>query len=213
MKIGDVTKDRFPEIVYDKGDVIFRRGDESKYVYRVLSGRIGIYNDRADGNTERIVWALPGESIGEMEVLAGVKEVVFEAEAYEDGTRVQRIEKNDYLEMLRQDNDFCFEAVCVVAKKLYTASDNYCQRTTKTAYERIRGFLADMSVKYEGDGVKVLPFTRGDIADNCGTSERTVNRCIKKLRDAGMLSIVKGKVAISGEQRDSLMKINKLEDE
>ncbi len=192
-------------ITYNKGDIIFSKGDEAQYVYHVCGGRIGVFNEMSDGRAERVVWVMPYESIGEMEVLAGENHIVFSAKVYEDGTLLLRIMKEDYLDMLKKDRKYCFEAACTVAKKLYIASDTFCHRNTESALVRINRFLLDICRKLiEREGLVVLRNSRSEIADNCGLSERTVNRCIKKLKEQNLLSICKGKIMISKEQYENL---------
>jgi len=46
--------------------------------------------------------------------------------------------------------------------------------------------------------------TRQQLAETCGVSVRTVNRCIIRLKDKGLISTSKGKIKLSKEQKDKI---------
>lgn len=58
----------------------------------------------------------------------------------------------------------------------------------------------------------VLRTSRQQIADDIGTSVKTVNRGVSKLRDAGLITLLHGKISISVEQQKKLREL-KLEDD
>jgi putative ABC transport system ATP-binding protein len=48
------------------GEVLFRQGDASDFVYVVESGRVDIYRELADGEEEPVVSCAPGQYFGEL---------------------------------------------------------------------------------------------------------------------------------------------------
>ncbi|MAR57184.1 MAG: hypothetical protein CMM93_08385 [Rickettsiales bacterium] len=46
--------------------ILFREGDEATNAYVIVSGRIEIYHEQADGGVERIAVLQPGAMFGEM---------------------------------------------------------------------------------------------------------------------------------------------------
>ena len=123
--IGKVPDDiqRISRLVkYQNGDLIFRKGEKADYVYYILTGRVGIYNEMSNGKTVRVVWSLPGEIVGEMEVMVNETIIEFSAYAYEDDTNVLKIEKDVFLKWLRTDRKLCLEVAYTLAKKLYISA-------------------------------------------------------------------------------------------
>ena len=54
----------------------------------------------------------------------------------------------------------------------------------------------------------VLRYTRNEIAESCGISERSVNRCIKELKEQNYISVIKGKIIVNEAQYIALQEMN-----
>lgn len=55
--------------IYQKGEIIFKRGDHSDLMYVIRSGSVGIYRDFGESSQKRIVELEPGKFFGEMGML------------------------------------------------------------------------------------------------------------------------------------------------
>ncbi len=58
-------------LVLDRGELLFRRGDESDSVFLLTSGRVNAVAEQPDGSEELIGIVRKGETIGEMGLLSG----------------------------------------------------------------------------------------------------------------------------------------------
>ncbi len=193
---------------HQKGDLIFRKGEMANYVYYILTGRVGIYNELSSGRVERVVWLLPGEVLGEMEVMVNERIIEFSAYAYEDDTDVLKIEKDIFLQWLKSDKNMCLNVAYTLAKKLYISANTFVERSTNEASKLTRKFIVDFArsqIKKQPNAI--LRYTRNEIAESCGISERSVNRCIKELKEQSYISIIKGKIMISTAQYNALKEL------
>ena len=210
--IGKVPDDiqRISRLVkYQNGDVIFRKGETADYVYYILTGRVGIYNEMSNGKAERVVWSLPGEIVGEMEVMVNETIIEFSAYAYEDDTNVLKIEKDVFLKWLKTDRKLCLEVAYTLAKKLYISANTFVERSTNAASKLTRKFILDIvGGKIKKKPTVVLRYTRNEIAESCGISERSVNRCIKELKGQNYISVIKGKIMVNEAQYRALKEMN-----
>jgi CRP-like cAMP-binding protein len=187
-----------------KGDTLFRAGDAADAVWIPLSGLIGINNETMAGETERVVWVLPGEIVGEMEVLVGHETFLFSARSYEDNTSVRKIPKDVFLKWINDDSAACLNIAKTLARKLFESAYSICERSSDS-FSVICGFITSMAQKeINKSTIVVLRYTRSEIASACRISERTVNRCVKKLKEMNFISVIRGKVAISERQYSAM---------
>lgn len=198
---------------YNRGDIILKQDTPAKIVYCLCEGRLRVFNENEDGEENRIIWIYPGDTVGELECLAELKMSSFTTEVFEDNTKVMEIKRNDFIEWLKQDHDFCFRVAQILAKKLYNTSKEFSASFTNDSATIVRRFIVELiSKKIEENNQVPLLYTRADIAHICGVSERTVNRTIKKLKDQNLISLTRGKIWVNYQQYKGLMDYGKDEE-
>lgn len=57
------------EKIFDKGEVIFREGDNGKCCYQVVSGTAGVYLCYGEENQRKLTDVTAGQFFGEMAVI------------------------------------------------------------------------------------------------------------------------------------------------
>ncbi len=67
---ADGDADR-PKVIFAAGEVVFRQGDASDYVYEIESGTIEVYREMADGVEEQLAELTAGNYVGELGPLLG----------------------------------------------------------------------------------------------------------------------------------------------
>ena len=94
----------------------------------------------------------------------------------------------------------------MIARKSWPISDEYGQIKYMTVQSRLLSYLqknlpaCDVAVRF--------PMRRQDIADAIGTSLKTVNRSVDRLRAEGLLSLDRGKLALTPEQCAKIRAMN-----
>lgn len=89
------------QIVLRGGDVLFRQGDVSDAIYVVINGRLDVIKQTANGRAELVNEIGPGESVGELGLVTDQRRSA-DIIARRD-TTVARLDKREYLEILRRD--------------------------------------------------------------------------------------------------------------
>ena len=112
---------------------------------------------------------------------------------------------------MRRDNHFACAIAQLLASKMYPTSNENGQIKFQPSIQRLQEYLVKRLDLAPSDQF-VLHTSRQQIADDIGTSVKTVNRGVSKLRDAGLITLLHGKIAISVEQQEKLRTL-KLEDE
>ena len=94
---------------------------------------------------------------------------------------------------------------------MYPTSNENGQIKFQPSLQRLQEYLVKR-VQLSPSEHFVLRTSRQQIADDIGTSVKTVNCGVSKLRDAGLITLLHGKISISVEQQKKLREL-KLEDD
>lgn len=206
-RIGEGMYARMPEapqwltdvsrvIRFPKGKEILQRDETLKCVYIVRHGRINIFSIGENGQENRVVTVSEGGIVGEMEAISGVDRAIYSARTFED-SEVLRVPLEAFLRWVQSDISACWGLTQVLAGKLCAASVQSSQYTNTDARARLMAQLVQL-------GPGRIRYTRQELAEACSASLRTVNRCVKKLREDGLIHLSKGKIEISQSQLDAL---------
>lgn len=179
-----------------KGEQVLQRDGLLKYVYLVRRGRINILNIGENGQENKVVTVYEGGIVGEMEAIAGVERSVYAARAFED-SELLRIPVEAFIRWVHSDISVCWDLTRVLAGKLCAASVQSSQYTNSDATQRLVMQLVQL-------GPGRISYTRQELAEACSASLRTVNRCVKKLREDGLIGLSRGKIEISRSQLAAL---------
>lgn len=206
-RIGEGMYARMPEapqwltdvsrvIRFPKGKEILQRDETLKCVYIVRHGRINIFSIGENGQENRVVTVSEGGIVGEMEAISGVDRAIYSARTFED-SEVLRVPLEAFLRWVQSDISACWGLTQVLSGKLCAASVQSSQYTNTDARARLIAQLVQL-------GPGRIRHTRQELAEACSASLRTVNRCVKKLREDGLIRLSKGKIEISQSQLDAL---------
>ena len=179
-----------------RDSTIFESGDPLREVYILCEGTVIISSLSFEGNQERIVFVDKGQIIGEMEALAGEKNLVYNAKAYTQ-CEMLKISVSDFLEWIKKDKYICNVVIKVLATKLLVSAKEKSSYINFSGVMRLANFLI-----YETPGK--ISKTRLELAEICNVSARTVNRSRDQLKKEGYINLNKGKIYISKEQREIL---------
>ena len=177
---------------YTRGDKIFCRGDEVKRVYLICRGEAIITNSSLQGNEMCVVVVPVGASVGEMEALLEISELVYSAKALTD-CELLEIPLRVFKRWIGTDLQACKQLATELARKLHTSSVSAVHYQSLPALTRFKIYLVDC-----GEGR--ISDTREKLAEICGVSVRTLNRAVVTLENEGLLKIVKGKLVLNEEQ-------------
>lgn len=185
-------------VSYKQGENIFRRGDSIYSVYLICKGTVIISSAGINGDEMGVVFVQAGATVGEMEVLADIRYLVYSAKAYTECV-LYEIPSKVFKYWLDCDIRICRKLISVLAQKLYRSSSATALYQHYEAATRVKMFLAEK-------GVGRVKDTRSALAEACGVSERTINRAVASLEKEGYISVCRGKIEISQQQ---LIKIQK----
>lgn len=171
-------------IRYERNAEIFGEGDETEFVYRVVSGAVRIGKVLVDGRRQISAFHLPGDLFG----LEAGEEHRFTAEAVVD-SEVLLVKRRAVLALAARDAEFAATLWVIAAADLGRAQDHMTLLGRKSAVERVAAFLLEMAERRHSADIVELPMSRYDIADYLGLTIETVSRTLSHLEDRATIEL------------------------
>ena len=187
---------------FKPGAAVVRKGEKADHVCLITEGRLRVSNEFENGQRYTFATLEAPDLMGDLEVLAGQKHFAATNEAITE-CRVLSMSADIFLQWLRMDNDFAVAVARLLAAKMYPTSNEAGRVKFLPSLERFEEYLAKKLGGIETE-LFILHTSRRQIADDIGTSVKTVNRCVTKMRDEGDLSLLHGKITLNREQQDRL---------
>ncbi len=177
---------------YLKNSMIILEEEYGDLVFVVQSGTIKITRVNDEGKEVILALLGPGEIFGELAILDG--EARSANALAQENCHLLAINKEDFLEILKNNFSISFNLMCELAKRLRKSDQQIEALSLSDAEHRIGVSLLnlaeDMGVIRKGKvTIQNLPFQQ-DIANMAGTSRETVSRVLKILENKSMISKV-----------------------
>ncbi|MGX4769604.1 helix-turn-helix domain-containing protein [Bradyrhizobium guangdongense] len=186
------------EFRYRRGTEIFGEGEETEYVYQIISGAVRTYKLLSDGRRQINSFHLPGDMFG----LENGAMHRFTAEAVIE-TKVRITKRRSLLETMQSRESGASSFLALVTRSLQHAENHMLLLGRKTALERVAAFLLEIDERLGHPKVMSLAMSRRDIADYLGLTLETVSRACSTLRDRKMLMFADAtqrKIALLGRE-------------
>lgn len=184
------------------GEFVVRKGERADHVYILTKGTTRVSNEFASGERYTFAQQNVPDLIGDLEVLAGQEYFSATNEALTE-CEVLAMTAETFKKWMRRDNHFACAIAQQLASKMYPTSNENGQIKFQPSLQRLQEYLVKR-VQLSPSERFILRTSRQQIADDIGTSVKTVNRGVSKLRDAGLITLLHGKISISAEQQQKL---------
>jgi len=165
------------------GQIIQQRGDDARGFWLIRSGQVAVGQFGPDGDFDAVALLGPGDSYGELAMLAGSPRVV---DAVAQGSVEAMLIRADALErLLAEDPATMRRLLAGLAAQLQETIDMVVLMRRSQGFERIARLLVILS------GDRPLPasisITQQGLADLTGTSRQTVNEALRLFEDHGAI--------------------------
>ena len=184
------------------GGVVMRDLDRAAQVFFLLEGTAAAVNVQADGEEYVFASFQPPAVFGEMEAFAQ-RRWVRGTVVCRTACRGLRMPVEAYLAWLRSDPELLFQRSRAVIRTLTLQARSGRELLFRSARERICLYLLEAAVPC-GAGLWEVGETRRQIGDSSGCCEKTVQRELTKLENAGLTALSRGRVRMTEEQMAAL---------
>lgn len=169
---------------FDRGTVLFLRGQQADHFYVVLEGWVKLFRDNVEGHESVIgVFAL-GESFAEAAV-ANMKVYPVSAVTVSDA-RLLTIPGDKFMQMVREHPSLAINFTASVSAHLHGLVRQVEALSGKSTTQRLAAFLVSLSSAQEGPTTVELPLDKSLIAARLGMQPETLSRSLAKLRRVGV---------------------------
>jgi CRP/FNR family cyclic AMP-dependent transcriptional regulator len=179
---------------YPANAILINEGDASDTLFIVLSGRVKVYSNNADGKEIVITTYGAGEYVGELALDGGVRSAsVMTLEA----TTCSVVSGANLREFVALHPDFALHLIHKLIRSVREATESVKSLALEDVYERVVRLLGELSDPAESGKRQVRErLTQQDIADRVGASREMVSRIVKDLTTGGYLDVVSGRIVV-----------------
>jgi len=192
--LGDAVRDRLLELgtirEYPAERVLMRMGDPTTFVIVLLEGIVKATGLTSDGKEVLLAVRVGGDVVGEFAALDNQPR---SSTVTTCGLVVGCvIAQPDFLRLLRREESLARAVDRTVLAKLRFANERRVEFAGFDAYIRVARVLRELAVAYgDTDGDRVTlgwPLTQSELASLSSVAEPTVQKALRRLRDAGIIA-------------------------
>jgi len=181
-----------------EGGRIFAPHDEADRFFLVLAGQVKVYKLSTQGKEQILHYYGPGKTFGEAAMWLGGTYPAF-AEAVAD-TRLLVVTRKRIVEAIRRDPELAVGMIAGLSAKLHEFERLIAELSLKDVLGRLAGALLKEAQK-AGSPTFRLPQSKRQLASQLGTVAETLSRALKKLEDAGWISVRGSELTIRNRRR------------
>jgi CRP/FNR family transcriptional regulator, cyclic AMP receptor protein len=195
----------------DSGELVVTKGEPADKIYILLKGSVRAINEFTNGQRYSFGRIDPPDFIGDLEFLAEAPFYATNIEARVPCTLVS-MKVETLWEWIDFDPSLLRRLARDLAQKMYPTSNNSGIVKFLSSEQNLHLYLMQTyEAAYESKSTPENPLkinaTRQRIADHIGMSIKTVNRCIKKLKENDLVNIKRGKLFLSTDQYIKLLEL------
>lgn len=189
---------------WERGEMIFREGDEGDTTYLLMSGAVLLTREHQDGRVVAIAELRSGDMFGELAMFRGEKRSAT-AEAIEP-TEAVALLVPDVQRLIKQNPDIAGKLLNALAERVSRTTERLLQQSFQTVSGRVASALlaqtaARKAERGETDGDVLIEATQAEIAGLSGTSRESASRFLATLERAGVVTLGRGKVTVHDPER------------
>ncbi len=179
---------------YTKGQHIFAQGDPGKGFYVILSGKVKIFKLSPEGKEQILHIFGPGDPIGEVPVFAGETFPAY-AEAFKD-SKLMFFQREKLQELFGNNPAIGLNMLAIMAKRLRMFTRLVEDLSLRELPGRLAAYIMHLQDNQNGAETVELDISKGTLAKILGTSQETLSRTLKRMNEAGIISIDKRSITI-----------------
>ncbi|MEQ6168811.1 response regulator [Ekhidna sp. MALMAid0563] len=180
QNIADLEKERKTQ-QYKKKDIIYREGDFSNFVYKIVKGKIKTYHINEDGKEFIHDIRKEGDFLGERSIIQDSSRTEF-AEAMED-SELMLIPKDDFQQLIFNNREVSGQFIKLLSNNLSEREKELMEMAYNTVRKRTADSLIKLHDAYSGEMEKVtIDVSRADLAGMVGTATESVIRILSEFK-------------------------------
>lgn len=185
---------------FPRGHIVCHAGDEADALHLVESGRLSVRVSTADGDAAMLNILGPGDYFGEVALLRPEWPTQRTATVTTlEPSRTLAIAHEEFTAIRSRNPGVEQMLSWLLAERVQQLT----QRLLETLYlgvdERVELRLAGLVEMYRGnrhEGPVIVPLTQAQLAELAGATRPTVNQVLRRLEEAGVVTLSRGSITI-----------------
>lgn len=178
---------------FDRGEVVFHRGDPADSLHLVQKGRFGVRIMTPLGDTATIAVRGPGESFGEMALVDGAQRSATVAALEKAETLA--VHQTEFHRLRKEHPQVDRVLIGFLAGEVRRHNELLLEALYIPVERRVLRRLVELATTYaRGDGE--IPLTQEQLADLAGTSRATVNKVLRDEQAKGTIELRRGRTLV-----------------
>ncbi len=175
---------------YRKKDIIFREGENPRWLFFVESGKVKVYKTSDDGRELIVKVAQAGDFLG---FLALFKEDAYpESAAALEDCAVKLVPKSDFAALVFGNRDVNARFIKMLASHVAERE----QQLIELAYNSVRKRVATTITQLYDQSHHTISLLREDLASLAGTAKETLIRTLTDFKNEGLINIRDGSIEV-----------------
>lgn len=183
---------------------LFEKGDPGEHLYAVLNGQIAVHTSSESGKTLIMAIYDPGDVLGEVALLDG------QPRAASGSTLTPcdlfRLDRSAFIEFLEARPALCLRTMELLCGRVRNVCETIEDAVFRDAPRRLARRLLRLAENYGrevGDGrIRIqLPLSQESLASMLGITREMVNKSLKNLKAAGVVTYVRGHLVLDDLDR------------
>ena len=183
---------------WDRGEVIFREGDQGDTCYLLRTGAVVLTREHQDGRMVALAELRAGALFGELAMFRGETRSAT-AEAIEATTAVALL-ASDMQRLIRRSPGLSLKFLATLAERVSRTNERLLQQSFQTVAGRVASALLAQVVARQAEGAPesdvLVRSTQAEIANLAGTSRESASRFLATLERAEVVTLGRGKVTV-----------------
>jgi CRP-like cAMP-binding protein len=178
---------------FSRNEVVFHRDDPGDSMHLVSRGRFAIQIMTPLGDTATIGVRGPGESFGELALVAAEARRSATVLSLEEGETFA-VYRNEFEQLRREHPSVDDVLFAFLADELRRQNDLLLESLYVPVERRLLRRLSELGSVYGADGV--IPLTQEQLAEMTGATRPTVNKVLRDEQERGTIELRRGKTVI-----------------
>ena len=179
---------------FSRNEVVFHREDPADSLHLVSKGQFAIRIMTPVGDTVTIGIRGPGDSFGEMALVAAGRKRSATVEALEEAETFA-VYVADFRRLCREHPSVNQVLIGFLAEELDRQNEFLLEALYVPVERRVLRRLSELGALYAGRD-SVIPLTQEQLAEMAGTSRATVNRVLREEQQRGNVELRRGRTVV-----------------
>ena len=188
---------------WNRGEVIFREGDNGDTCYLLRSGAVVLTREHQDGRRVALAELRAGALFGELAMFRGETRSAT-AEAIE-ATAAVALLAGDMQRLIKRNSVLALKLLAALAERVSRTNERLLQQSFQTVAGRVASAVLAQVVARQAEGAPegdvLIRSTQAEIANLAGTSRESASRFLATLERAGVVTLGRGKVTVHEPER------------